>query len=52
MIFPDDIKHCVSGSKKYVLDWTILPNTWPVKIGTNLSKEEVLACKDVGFQLQ
>ena len=38
----DDFKHCVSGSKnEYVLDWPIGPNTWPVKIGTNLSREEV-----------
>jgi hypothetical protein len=50
---PDDIKRCVSGSKKkYVLDWPIVPNTWPVKIGTNLSRKEVLALEDVGFQLQ
>ena len=50
---PDDIKRCVSGNmKKYVLDWPIVPNTWPVKISTNLSKEEVVAFEDVGFQLQ
>ena len=50
---PDDIKHCVSGTKKkYVLDWPIVPNTWPMKMGTYLSREEVLALKDVGFQLQ
>jgi hypothetical protein len=50
---PDDIKCCVSGSKKkYVLDWPIVPNTWPVKIGTNLSREEVLALEDARFQLQ
>ena len=49
----DDIKRCVSGNKKmYVLDWPVVPNTWPVKIGTNLSRQEVLALKDVGFQLQ
>jgi hypothetical protein len=48
--YPDDIKGCVSGSKKkYVLDWPIVPNTWSVKIGTNLSREEVLALEDVGF---
>jgi hypothetical protein len=29
-----------------------VPNTWPVKIYTNLSKEEVLALEDAGFQLQ
>ena len=51
--YPDDIKRCVSGNKtKYVLDRPIVPNTWPVKIGTNLSRDEVLALVDVGFQLQ
>jgi len=43
----------VSGSKKkYVLDWPIVPNTWSVKIGTNLSREEVLALAYARFQLQ
>jgi hypothetical protein len=50
---PDDIKRCMNGSKKkYVLDWPIVPNTWPVKICINLSREEVLALEDAGFQLQ
>jgi hypothetical protein len=49
----DDIKRCVSGNKKkYVLDWPVVPIIWPVKIGTNLSRQEVLALEDVGFQLQ
>ena len=35
-----DVKCCVSGSKKkYVLGWPIVPNTWLVKIGTNLSRD-------------
>ena len=38
--------------KKYVLDWSIVPNTWPVKINNNLSKEEVVAFEDAGFQLR
>ena len=43
----DDIKRCVSGSKKkHVLYWHIVPNTWLVKVGTNLSKEEVLVLED------
>jgi hypothetical protein len=50
---PDDIKRCISGTKKiYVLDWLIVSNTWPVKIGTNLSREDVLAFENAGFQLQ
>ena len=49
----DDIKRCVNGSmNNYLLDWPIVPNTWPVKIGTNLSKEDVLTFEGAGFQLQ
>ena len=33
----------MSHKKNYVWDWLIFPNTWPVKIGTNLLGEEVLA---------
>ncbi len=36
---------------KNVLNWPIVPNTWPVKINTNLSKEKVVAFEDVEFQL-
>ena len=35
-----------------MLEWPVVPNTWPVKIGTNLSRHEVLALEDAGFQLQ
>ena len=35
-----------------VLDWHIVPNTWPVKLRTNLSKHEVLALEGARFQLQ
>jgi hypothetical protein len=46
----DDIKRCVSGTKKnYVLDWPTVPNTWPVKMCVNLSREEMLALEDVEF---
>ena len=30
----------------------MVPNTWLVEIGTNLSQKEVFAFEDVGFQLQ
>ena len=33
-----------------MLDWPIVSNIWPMKIGTNLSKEKVLELEDVGFQ--
>jgi hypothetical protein len=38
--FYNDIKHCISGNKKYLLDWPIVLNTWPEKIGTKLCREE------------
>ena len=48
----DDIKRCVNDNKKkYMLDWPIVSNTWLVKIGTNLSREQVLALENVRFQL-
>lgn len=48
----DDIKCCVNGSKKKcVLGWLIVPSTWPVNIGINMLKEEVLMLEDIGFQL-
>lgn len=49
----DDIKCCVSGSKKkYVIDWVIVPSTRLMNIGTNMFKEEVLTLEDTRFQLQ
>ena len=51
--FADDINRCVKGSKKkWVFDWPNLPKVWPVKVNTNLTREEVFALEDVGFQLQ
>ena len=41
-----------NSKKKYVLDLPIVPNTWPMKICTNLSRKQVLAFEDVGIQLQ
>lgn len=36
-----DIKRYVNGSKKkYVLDWHVVSNIWPVKINTNFSRHE------------
>jgi hypothetical protein len=50
---PNDIKRCVNeNNKKYVLDSHVVTNLWLVKIGTNLSRQEILALEDTGFQLQ
>ena len=39
----------MSGSqRKYVLDWPIVPSTWLVKIGINLSWKKMLALEDSG----
>ena len=46
----DGIKRCVSRNKKaWVLDWLAIPPTWPIKLGTNLTREEVFALEDAGF---
>ena len=53
LVLPNDIKRCVSeNKKKYVLDWHVVPRIWPMKIGTNLSRQEISALEDVEFQLQ
>ena len=50
---PNDIKCCVSdNTKKYVLDWPIVPNKWRMKIGINLSRKKILMLEDARFQLQ
>ena len=50
---PDDINRCVKGGpKSWVVDWLAIPMVWPVKIGTNLTRREVLSLKEAGFQLE
>ena len=50
--YNDDIKHCVKGTKKkWVISMPEIPAIWPVKRGTNLSKQEILALEAAGFQL-
>jgi hypothetical protein len=39
------------SKKKWVLDWPNLPTLWPMKVGTKLTHEELIALEDVGFQL-
>jgi hypothetical protein len=48
----DDIERYVKGTKrKWVQSRPDIPNIWPVKIGTNLSKKEILDFESAGFQL-
>ena len=48
----DDIERCVKGTKrKWVLSVPEIPAIWPMKRGTNLSKQEILALEATGFQL-
>lgn len=40
----DDINRCVQGGpKSWVVDWPTIPLVWHVKIGTNLTRQEVLS---------
>lgn len=55
---PDDIDRCVKGFKR---QWVVrfskdqekppIPKVWPVKVGTSLSRKEVLSLEAAGFQL-
>ena len=50
--YNDNIERCVKGTKrKWVQSRPDIPSIWPVKIGTNLSKKEILHLESVGFQL-
>ena len=49
----DDIMRCVYGSKgRWIFDWPNVPAVWPVALGTNLTKREILSLEEAGFQLQ
>jgi hypothetical protein len=48
----NDIERYVKSTKrKWVQSRPDIPSIWPVKIGTNLSKKEILDFESVGFQL-
>ena len=48
----NDIERCVKGTKrKWVISMPEIPAIWPVKRGTNLSKQEILALEVAGFKL-
>ena len=55
---PDDIERCVKGSRRKWVDKFSadqerppIPPVWPVKIGTNLTRPEIVKLKNAGFQL-
>ena len=54
----DDIERCEKGSRrKWVVpfsnneDRSPIPLTWPVKVGTKLTRQEIDMLKNAGFQL-
>jgi hypothetical protein len=48
----NDIERCVKGTKwRWVKSRPDVPNVWPMKIGTNLSRKEILDLEYAGFQL-
>ena len=48
----DDIERCVKGTRrKWVISRPEVPETWPVKMGTNLSRKEILQLETAGFRL-
>ena len=48
----DDITRCVHGTvRESIIDRPQPPAVWPMKIGTNLTQQEVLALECAGFRL-
>ena len=48
----NDIERCVKGTiRKWVETKPPVPEIWPVKVGTNLSQQEVLGLEHAGFRL-
>ena len=55
---PDDIERCVKGiRRKWVRKFSDhqnkppIPPVWPVKVGTNLTRQEIFNLENAGFQL-
>jgi hypothetical protein len=50
--YNDDIERYVKDTKRrWLKSKPDVPNVWPVKIGTNLSRKEILDLEHAGFQL-
>jgi hypothetical protein len=51
--FEDDLIHCVGGiGRKYFVDRPLVPSTWPMQVGTDLTQFEVTSLEEVGFVLR
>jgi hypothetical protein len=50
--YNDDIERCVKGlRRRWVKSRPDVPDIWPVKLGTNLTKKEILALEHTGCHL-
>jgi hypothetical protein len=48
----NDIERCMKGlRRRWVKSKPAMPDIWPVKFGTNLTKKEILALKNASFHL-
>jgi hypothetical protein len=48
----DDREHCMKGTRRrWVKSRPDVPNVWPMKIGTNLLRKEILDRENASFQL-
>jgi hypothetical protein len=49
----DDIEHCMKGTKRpWIIDWSQIPDVWPILRSTHLTCQEILLLQDAGFKLQ
>jgi hypothetical protein len=50
--YNNDIEQCVKYTRqRSIQSGPDVPNIWPVKIGTDLSRKKILDLENVGFQL-
>ena len=50
---PDQIARCVMGPKRgHVLTRPNIPDIWPVLVGTDLTRSEIMELEEAGFRLQ
>jgi hypothetical protein len=52
LFWVDDLIHCVRGiRRKYCVNKPLVPSTWSLQVGINLSQIEVITLEKVGFVL-